>query len=61
MHTSIQFGLFKYQTVTKNNNTPATIIYVTLHEQYKIYFKMQIMSIYRKNSSKNIIKNISRK
>ena len=26
-------------TVTKNNNSPTTIIYVNLYEQYKVYLK----------------------
>ena len=33
--TIIQFGLLKYQTVTKNDNSPMTIIYVNLYNNIK--------------------------
>ena len=38
-NTSIQFALLKCQTVTKNNNSPTTIIYVNLYEKYKVHLK----------------------
>ena len=34
-NTSIQFALLKCQTVTKNNNSPTTIIYVNYMKNIK--------------------------